>query len=113
MSAFAAITAKAAAGIVNQPNSLAILRGVINTDGTVASGTGFTVGPTPAGHFVIAFSSAFPAAPVVIATGGKGATDHTFTNYDSLAATGVDVYVKNSLGALDSTAPLAFVAMAV
>jgi len=111
VSAFAAITAKAAAGIVNQPNSLAILRGVINTDGTVASGTGFTVGPTPAGHFVISFAPAFAAAPVVIAIGGKGSTNRTYVNYDVLAATGVDVYLYTHDGILDPNTPLAFVAV--
>lgn len=44
------------------------IRGVVNADGTIPSGwTGFTVVHNSAGSYDIAFSTAFAAAPIVVA----------------------------------------------
>jgi hypothetical protein len=44
------------------------LRGTINSDGTIKSGTGFTVVKNSTGNYTVTFSTAFAVQPVVLVT---------------------------------------------
>jgi len=55
------------AGIAAPPR---VVRGRINSDGTIAQGTGFTATRTAAGSYRVTFTTAFGAAPIVVVTDG-------------------------------------------
>jgi hypothetical protein len=48
--------------------SIRMIRGVINANGTIAQGTGFTVSKVGTGLYDISFSNGFPGLPSVVAT---------------------------------------------
>lgn len=71
----------------NATNSLAIVRGVVSSTGTIQSGEGFAVSASGNGVYVITFSTAFGDTPAVTAmsilSGNAG-----FFSYSSLSSTG-------------------------
>lgn len=66
--AIAACIAASFAGVASATTPDKIIQGTINTDGTVASGSGFTSSRTAIGDYTITFTSAFTASPVVEVT---------------------------------------------
>jgi hypothetical protein len=97
----------------------ASLTGIVNANGTIAAGTGFTVNRTGAGVYVVTFTAAFSAAPDVqmtmtdplgwqVATGGFacifGATSVTGAGFTAK-------FITPAGGAFD--APFNFTAQAV
>lgn len=53
---------------VSGPETLRILRGTVNTSGSILAGSGFTVTRNGAGDFTITYSTAFSGQPSVVAT---------------------------------------------
>jgi len=51
------------------PENLRVLRGLVNSDGTVVNGTGFTVTRNGTGDYTVTFSTDFSAAPTPVVTG--------------------------------------------
>lgn len=66
-------TAQIAAAAVTDAK-LAMLRGVINSNGTIAQGTGFTCSRTGTGAYTVTFTNAYSAAPVAF-VGSSASTE--------------------------------------
>lgn len=61
-----------AAGGVATPSSTAMLTGDVNSNGTIAGGTGFTVNHSGTGIYIVSFTNPFSSSPVPVVT-PKGA----------------------------------------
>ncbi len=55
-------------GIASDESGLKIIRGTVNANGTIASGSGFTVTKNGTGDYTINFSSAFSGTPTAVVT---------------------------------------------
>lgn len=88
-----------------------IVRGAVSSTGTVAKGSGFSSSRTSAGIFVVTYTSAFAAVPVLVATafvsGGV-----RITGISSESASGFTIEIRND-GATLSDAAFSFYAMNV
>lgn len=68
-------------GLISYLASLAIagLTGRINSDGTIAAGSGFTCVHTALGEYTVTFTAPFSVAPLVVVTGvGAGFTSQSW-----------------------------------
>jgi len=83
--------------VVSQANlsgsGLAIMRGVVSADGSIASGEGFTVTYVSTGVYAISYTEAFLDLPAVVATSSGGGTPYWAT-YASSTASGVTIYIN-------------------
>lgn len=80
--------------------SLVILCGSITSAGAVSTGAGFSSSKTATGNYTITFTTAFNAAPNVVATGGpQVGSGATVTISNSLTTTEVKFVVVDSSGA--------------
>ncbi len=88
-----------------------VLRGVINGNGTIAGGTGFTVNHAGTGLYDITFTAAFAAPPAIVA---MATTEDRTVSATSLLAGSVRIVVE-SLGSGNPLVdrPFAFIAMEV
>jgi len=77
------------------------LTGRVNTDGTIAAGTGFTVSKTT-GVYTITFSAAYAETPVVLVSLVAGGDEIIKTSGPSI--TGVIVTTATAGGVLTNTA---------
>lgn len=69
----AVTTAKiATAAVTDAKLASPILRGVVNSDGTIAQGTGFTVTKGSTGVYTITFTTAYSAAPIALVGSASG-----------------------------------------
>lgn len=77
--------------------SLVKLAGRINSDGTIAAGTGFTCSKTATGQYTITFNSAFSVIPVITVNAFQGAAEiangnSAWANPDAISTTSVTIY---------------------
>jgi hypothetical protein len=93
---------------------LRIVRGVVNYDGTIISGSGFTVGHGSTGAYVIQFNQSFSDRPAVTVTLGRNSSN-TFTPlfpiYYGVSPTEVDLYLLNSNGSFVTDVSFHFIAV--
>jgi len=88
-----------------------ILRGVINSDGTINSGSGFTVSHTLTGVYTITYSTAFLNAPAVVCTYTSNSVQKSI-GHDSELVGSITVHTYNSSATLENNA-FSFVAIGV
>jgi hypothetical protein len=93
---------------------LRIVRGVVNSDGTIISGSGFTINHGGTGAYAIKFNQAFSDTPAVTVTIGRNSSN-TFTPlypiYYGAGLGEVDLYLLNSNGAFVTDASFHFIAV--
>jgi len=77
----------ASGGVASDESGLKIIRGTINADGTIITGSGFSVNRTDLGEYTITFTSAFSGAPTVT-------TSVIFS--DDTASKSIGIYVNSS-----------------
>lgn len=65
-----------------------IIRGTVNFDATVITGTGFSVATTATGDYTVTFTTAFSAAPTVVVTGANPATNQNIAALKNNPSTG-------------------------
>ncbi len=78
--------------VIDSGQDLRTLYGVFQADGTVASGTDYSVVRNSTGNYTITFDTPFPTAPSVVFNGGGGGQSFvvgpasvTLTNFDNSA----------------------------
>lgn len=76
--------------------TLRFLRGRVNADGTIASGTGFTISKFGTGQYGVNFSTAFSSAPIIVVT----LHNYGFFHAETPLTTGVNVNTRDSAGTL-------------
>lgn len=76
--------------------TLRIIRGRVNSDGTIALGTGFTISKTGTGAYTINFSTTFSSAPTAVASATNAAH---FSNVGLPSTSSVAVATYNSSAA--------------
>lgn len=89
------------------------LTGLVNADGTIAGGTGFTVNHSSTGTYAVTFTTAFAAAPTVLVTitEGPGSASVGTPGLTNLVAGSVTVNTVDRTGAA-ANMPFAFIAYA-
>lgn len=90
---------------------LAIVRGIVNADGTIFTGSGFTVNKTGTGVYVITYSTSFSVQPSVVALcrapSGNARYIHAI---NSISASSVTIYTF-SAPTTPSDVPFDFIAI--
>lgn len=93
----AVTSAKIATGAVTEVKlSLRIVRGEVSAAGAVSRGSGFTVVRNSAGNYTVTFSTAFSAAPIVVASFIDGGIFAARVSATSTTATTIITF--NSVG---------------
>lgn len=82
--------------------NLRSLVGHVNSNGTIAAGTGFTVVRNGTGDYTINFTVPFGAAPIVLVTPGTTGVQATAT-IDTVGASSCRVKIANNSGAYGGT----------
>jgi hypothetical protein len=90
-------------------DNLRIVRGTVNSDGTIASGSGFTVNHTGTGVYAVTFTTAFTDTPAVTAT----AITDGVTSLDTLASGsfGCGVHAGSIVGGNRADRQFSFIAV--
>ena len=83
--------------------SLKIIRGIVNANGSIAEGTGFTVSGTTT-PYTITFTTAFSDVPSVVATVDSTAagSEDTFATVEAAAAGSVDILIYDISAGADA-----------
>ena len=92
--------------------SSSLIAGVVKSDGTVISGSGFTVVRNAAGTYTITFTTAFTNVPGFVSTPDDGNLAASKANYQNLGTGSVQVITRNASNTI-SDANFSFVAAAV
>lgn len=91
--------------------NLRIVRGLVQADGTIAQGTGFTVSHPATGDYIITFSPAFASAPTVTASTGNNERTNT-ASWSSIFAGTATIRVNcPSLGSGGCNRDFSFIAI--
>ncbi|GEM_PF-771077 len=87
-------------GITCKSSWPTIVRGIVNSDGTTAEGTGFSSSRLAAGQYRVVFGSAFPSTPVVLANVGTSANPASSGNskIHAVSTLQTDIYTFDSAG---------------
>ncbi len=80
--------------VASGPESLRLVRGIINATGSIGAGSGFTVTRTALGRYLVTFTPSFSAVPAVTAT----PTNPTRVQWTNLNSSSVELWVFNVNG---------------
>lgn len=94
------------AGGLATPSTGMTITGAVNSTGTVAWGSGFSVAHPSTGVYNVTFTTAFGATPTPVATGGAGNPGVSITN---IATTGMTVNTFNTTSGAASDAMFTFI----
>jgi hypothetical protein len=105
------ITANGKVATVGE-ETLKIVRGTINSDGSFSTGGGYTSSRTSTGKYSISFSTAFSGTPTVTANPAPGhdSTGYTFCQVDSASASSIVIEMRGTDGGYYDE-PIGFIAV--
>lgn len=91
-----------------QQTTSTMITGRVNSDGTIAAGTGFSVAVIGTGHFRVTFTTAFASTPTIVCTISQQSGNSPVASHGSESAASFDVFTNNE----GSSLPFDFIAQA-